>query len=54
MSSLMTHGGLPMSEPMAFGLAATLSFALIPLVKLSGAAADRLPHAAGRDHPGRA
>jgi hypothetical protein len=36
MSSLMTHGGLPMSEPMAFGLAAALGFALIPFVKLSG------------------
>jgi hypothetical protein len=36
MSALMTHGGLSMSEPMAFGLAAALSFALIPLIKLSG------------------
>lgn len=36
MSSLLTHHGLPMSEPMAFGLSAALSFALIPLVKLSG------------------
>jgi len=47
MSALMTHGGLPMSEPMAFGLAATLSFALIPLVKLSG-----LPLIAYRMPPG--
>jgi hypothetical protein len=47
MSSLMTHGGLPMSEPMAFGLAATLSFALIPFVKLSG-----LPLIAYRMPPG--
>jgi uncharacterized protein DUF4872/butirosin biosynthesis protein H-like len=47
MSSLMTHGGLPMSEPMAFGLAATLAFALIPLVKLSG-----LPLVAYRMPPG--
>lgn len=36
MSSLLTHHGLPMSEPMAFGLAAAASFALIPLVKISG------------------
>lgn len=36
MSSLLTHHGLPMSEPMAFGLASALSFALIPFVKLSG------------------
>ncbi len=35
-SALLTHGGLPMSEPMAFGLSASLSFALIPFVKLSG------------------
>lgn len=36
MSSLLTHHGLPMSEPMAFGLSAALGFALIPFVKLSG------------------
>ncbi len=36
MSALLTHHGLPMSEPMAFGLAAAASFALIPLVKISG------------------
>jgi hypothetical protein len=36
MASLLTHHGLPMSEPMAFGLSAALSFALIPFVKLSG------------------
>jgi Domain of unknown function (DUF4872)/Butirosin biosynthesis protein H, N-terminal len=47
MSALMTHGGLPLSEPMAFGLAATLSFALIPFVKLSG-----LPLIAYRMPPG--
>lgn len=35
-SSMMTHHGLAMSEPMAFGLASALTFALIPLVKLSG------------------
>ena len=27
MSSLLTHNGLPMSEPMAFGLGAALAFA---------------------------
>ncbi len=36
MSAMLTHYGLPMSEPMAFGLSSALSFALIPLVKLSG------------------
>lgn len=36
MSSLLTHHGLAMSEPMAFGLAAAASFALIPLIKISG------------------
>lgn len=36
MSALLTHHGLPMSEPMAFGLSSALAFALIPLVKLSG------------------
>jgi len=36
MSALLTHQGLPISEPMAFGLSAALSFALIPFVKLSG------------------
>jgi hypothetical protein len=47
MSAMMTHGGLPLSEPMAFGLAAALSFALIPFVKLSG-----LPLIAYRRPPG--
>jgi hypothetical protein len=32
----MTHHGLPLTEPMAFGLANALTFAYIPLVKLSG------------------
>lgn len=36
MSSLLTHAGLPMSEPMAFGLASGLAFAYLPLVKLGG------------------
>jgi len=47
MSSLVTHGGLPISEPMAFGLAAALSFAMIPFIKLSG-----LPLIAYRMPPG--
>jgi hypothetical protein len=36
MASLLTHAGLPMSEPMAFGLASGLAFAYLPIVKLSG------------------
>lgn len=36
MAGMLTHYGLPMSEPMAFGLASALSFAYIPFVKLSG------------------
>ena len=36
MSSLLTHHGLKISEPMAFGLANALAFAYIPLVKLAG------------------
>lgn len=47
MSALMTHGGLPMSEPMAFGLAAGLTFARIPFIKVSG-----LPLIAYRMPPG--
>jgi len=47
MSALATHAGLPISEPMAFGLAAALAFALIPFVKLSG-----LPLIAYRMPPG--
>ena len=35
-SSLFTHSGLPMSEPMAFGLGSGLAFAYLPLVKISG------------------
>lgn len=35
-SSLVTHKGLTISEPMAFGLASALAFAYIPLVKLAG------------------
>jgi hypothetical protein len=36
MALLVTHAGLPMSESMAFGLASALSFAYIPIVKVSG------------------
>jgi len=35
-SSLVSHYGLPMSEPMAFGLAAALAFAYIPVIKMAG------------------
>jgi hypothetical protein len=34
-SSLLHHEGLPVSEAMAFGLSAALSFAYIPLVKIN-------------------
>ena len=47
MSALVTHAGLPTSEPMAFGLAGALAFAVIPLIKLSG-----LPLVAYRMPPG--
>jgi hypothetical protein len=35
-SSLLSHYGLPMSEPMAFGLASALAFAYIPIIKMAG------------------
>ena len=35
-SAMLSHYGLPISEPMAFGLASALAFAYIPLIKLSG------------------
>lgn len=35
-SGMLSHYGLSMSEPMAFGLAGALAFAYIPLIKLSG------------------
>lgn len=35
-SSLLTHHGLAISEPMAFGLASALMFAYIPIIKLAG------------------
>lgn len=46
MAALVTHAGLPLSEPMAFGLASALSFAFIPLVKVGG-----LPLVAYRNLP---
>jgi hypothetical protein len=35
-SGLVSHYGLPMSEPMAFGIASALAFAYIPLIKMAG------------------
>ncbi len=35
-SSLLTHNGLAMSEPMAFGLSSSMTFAYIPMVKMAG------------------
>lgn len=35
-SALVSQYGLPLSEPMAFGLAAALSFAYIPIIKMAG------------------
>ena len=36
MSALLRHLGLPISEPMAFGLASALSFAYLPLIRING------------------
>ena len=36
LSNMLTHHGLAMSEPMAFGLASALNFAYLPFVKLAG------------------
>lgn len=36
MSALLSHYGLALSEPMAFGLAGALAFAYLPMVKVSG------------------
>jgi len=46
-SSLLTHHGLPISEPMAFGISASMAFAYIPLVKVAG-----MPLIAYRMRPG--
>jgi hypothetical protein len=35
-ASLVSHYGLPMSEPMAFGIASALAFAYIPFIKMGG------------------
>lgn len=47
-STLLTQAGLPLSEPMAFGLAGALTFAYLPFIKISG-----LPLIAYRMPPGR-
>lgn len=36
MSSMLRHHGLPISEPMTFGLASALSFAYLPFIKING------------------
>ncbi len=36
MSNLLRHHGLPLSEPMTFGLASALSFAYLPIIKING------------------
>ncbi|MCL1860656.1 MAG: BtrH N-terminal domain-containing protein, partial [Proteobacteria bacterium] len=36
MSAIVRHYGLPLSEPMAFGLSSALTFAFLPFIKLSG------------------
>jgi hypothetical protein len=36
MSAIVRHYGLPLSEPMAFGLSSALAFAFFPFIKLSG------------------
>ena len=35
-ANMVTHGGLAMSEPMAFGLSSALTFAYMPMVKMAG------------------
>ena len=47
-SALLRHGGLPISEPMAFGIAAGMTFAYLPFVKFGG-----LPLFAYRMPPGQ-
>lgn len=36
MSAMLRHQGLPISEPMTFGLSSALSFAYLPFVKING------------------
>ncbi|MGI9309646.1 MAG: BtrH N-terminal domain-containing protein, partial [Gammaproteobacteria bacterium] len=47
-SSLLTHNGLPLSEPMALGISGALTYAYIPLIKVAG-----LPLIAYRMPPGK-
>ncbi len=47
-AGLLRHNGLPLSEPMVFGLSSALTFAMIPLVKIGG-----MPMLAYRMPPGR-
>lgn len=47
MSSLLSHYGLPISEPMAFGLSSALTFAHMPFIKIGG-----IPLTAYRMMPG--
>ena len=35
-ANLISHHGMPVSEPMAFGLSAALSFAYLPFIRISG------------------
>jgi hypothetical protein len=35
-SAMLRHHGLPISEPMAFGLSSALSFAYLPIIKING------------------
>jgi Butirosin biosynthesis protein H, N-terminal/Domain of unknown function (DUF4872) len=36
MSSLLRHHGVPVSEPMAFGLSSALAFAYLPFIRING------------------
>jgi hypothetical protein len=36
MSAMLRHHGLPISEPMAFGLSSAMSFAYLPIIKING------------------
>jgi hypothetical protein len=36
MSTMLRHLGLPISEPMTFGLSSALSFAYLPIIKING------------------
>jgi hypothetical protein len=47
-ASLLRHNGLPISEPMAFGISAALTFAYLPFLKFGG-----LPMFAYRMPPGQ-